>query len=114
MSDDTPRLPEVVVTPAHLLKPMDEDQTLDYTQQQRQWVINKLTKNGTSLPEDTNLELPRGESERLHFFGRDRPARERREGEMGKAIPYPVSHGSVLCPEPAVGRRSVDQGLRDS
>lgn len=29
---------------------------------------------------------------------------------MGKAIPYPVSHGSVLCPETAVGRRSVALG----
>jgi hypothetical protein len=42
--------------------------------------------------------------------GLGRPAGGRREGAMGKAFPYPVAHGLVLCPVSAVGRRSVTLG----
>jgi hypothetical protein len=52
MSEITSPNTEVQVLPPV----MDEDQVLNYTQQQRRFVIDKLTNNGAKLPDDVDQQ----------------------------------------------------------
>lgn len=77
-------------TEVQVLPPaMDEDQVLDYTQQQRRFVIDKLTGNGAHLPDDTkdvNLILGALDGMDRNALGRKRIRVEEQANKTGSAM----------------------------
>jgi len=85
MSDITsPQTPVQVLPPA-----MDEDQVLDYTQQQRRFVVDQLTGNGTKIPTDTkdvNLVLSALDGMDRNALGRKRIRVEEQANKNGSVM----------------------------